>query len=216
MPTHILGSKIMKTKCINIVICVLAFLSCESCVNHVQQKSQGGEWQDTIIVEEDTFIPDKEYIVSLIREDFMKRNWHAFIDTTFSPLFYKTLHDDNIIILYRVIPHGEKTCVAAIEDLNIAVYGDDICYTDTNGVVYEHNGHYEIVDDSTVNIFFDDLYSNHHPVNDSVTIEPIYHRNCMHSYRLYDLVWKRIKADTTIVLDKRDESYCEDLWRYTE
>ena len=197
----------MKTKCINIVICILAFFSCESCTNHVQQKSQVGECKDTIIIKEDSFILEEEYIESLIREDLKKRNWMAWIDTTSSPLFYKTIHDDNIIILYRVIPHGEKTCVAVINDYNIGVQNDYIEYDGTYGtdwVGYEHNGSYMIINDSTVNIDFETIWANYCAACDSSGQEFTYHIRCTHCYKLVGVAWERIKADTIIVIDERD------------
>ena len=203
----------MKVKYYSVVLIFALIFA--SCVTKTQHQSQEDECVDTLIIEEDNFIPDEKYIDSLIRKDLEKRNWMAGIDTSSSSLFYKTLHDDNIIILYRVIPHGKKTCVAAIEDINIAVNGDDICFTDSNGVIYEHKGYYEIVDDSTVDIFFDKLYSNHYSVNDSVIFEPIYHIKCMHRYRLSGVDWNKINADTAIVIDEREKAFCEDIWMYT-
>lgn len=203
----------MRVSILNVVMIFLA-LGFESCINRTQQQSQETECVDTLI-EEDSFLPDEKYIDSLIRKDLEKRNWMAWIETSSSPLFYETVHDDNIIILYRVIPHGKKTCVAAIEDENIAVNGDDICFTDSNGVIYEHKGYYEIVNDSMVDIFFDKLYSNHYSVNDSVIFEPIYHIKCMHRYRLSGVEWNKINADTAIVIDEREKAFCEDIWMYT-
>lgn len=204
----------MKTRFFSIMLILIFVFS--SCVSRTQRQSREDECVDTLIVEENSIIPNEEYIDSLIRKDLEKRNWMARIDTTSSPLFYKTMHDEGIILLYRVILHGHQTCVAMIEDTNIAVYGDDICYTDTNGVIYEHKGHYEIINDSMVNIFFDKLYSNHFSINNSVIYEPIYHIKCVHSYRLSGAEWHRIEADTIIVIDEREKAFCEDIWKYTD
>ena len=204
----------MKVKYFSVVLSVIAF-TLVACAPKTQQQQQENGNADTIIVEEDNSIPDREYIVSLIGEDLNKRNWAAWIDTTSSPLFYKTIHDDNVVILYRVIPRGKKTCVTIIEDINVAVYGDDICYTDTDGVIYEHTGHYEIVNDSTVNIFFDDLYRNHYRINDSVIFEPIYHTHGEHRYKLVGLRWEKTQTDTTVILDERYRAFCDEIREYT-
>ena len=205
----------MKTINLNIVLFIVTF-AFVACTTKTQQHKQETIVVDTLIIEQDSFIPDEAYIESLIREDQNKRNLMSWIDTSSSPLFYETIHDDGLILLYRVIPLGHKTSVVMIEDMNIADYGDDICYSDSNGVIYEHKGYYEILDDSTVNIFVDELYSNHFFKNDSVAYEPIYHKKYVYRYKLSGLEWSRTKADTTIVMDEREKSLCEDIWKYTE
>ena len=139
----------------------------------------------------------------------------SWIDTTSSPWFYETINDD-CLLLYRVINHDHKICVIMLDDQNIATGGDDICYKDdTTAVVYEHKGYYKIVDDSIVNVIFDEWYTNRCYTRDSTIIEPIYHIRCVHSYKLSGLVWSRLKADTAIVIDKRSKAFCEDIWEYT-
>lgn len=188
-----------------VLIFALAFVAC---VTRTQQQNQESECLDTIIVEEDSLMLNEEYIFFLIREDLKKRNLMAWIDTSATPLFYKTMHDDNVVILYRVIHHGQKTCVAMIEDKNIAVQEDYIEYDAPCGVDwlgYEHNGRYEIVNDTLVNVYFDKEWKNYCSSCGSEGQEFTYHIRCIHRYKLVGTAWERIKADTTIVLDERDQ-----------
>lgn len=195
----------MKVKyCIIVLFFALAFVSCAT---KNQQQSQEEGSVDTLIVEEDSFMPDVEYIESLIRKDLEKRNLMAGIDTSSSPLFYKTIHDDNVIILYRVIPRGSKTCVVMLEDENIAVQEDYVEYDNPCGkdwVGYEHNGSYEIINDTIVNVNFNEIWTNYCATCDSSNQEFTYHIKCTHRYKLVGLTWERITADTTIVIDERD------------
>ena len=207
---HKLGGRTMKVKYFGVVLFVIAF-TLVACAPKTQQQQQENGNADTIIVEEDNSIPDREYIVSLIGEDLNKRNWAAWIDTTPSPLFYKTIHDDSVVILYRVIPRGKKTCVAAIEDINIGFQGDYIEYDDScgnNWQGYEHRGNYEIINDSTVNVHFETIWTNYCATCDSSGQEYNYYIKGTHRYKLAGLTWERIKADTTIVIDER-EHFCQ-------
>lgn len=198
-------------------LCVILFsfaLSFSTCVNRAQQQNQEKEGNVTISVEDDISMLDVGHIISLIKEDEEKRNvWSYDFKQTSSPLFYEAICDDGLY-LYRVITDGHKSFVMMIEDSNISYHEDYIVgNTDTSGVVYKHKGYYEIIDDSTVKVVFDEWYSNYCNSNDSEIITPIYHVRGEHHYKLSDMAWTLAHADTTILLDEKQTSFCGDIWK---
>lgn len=191
-------------------------ISFSSCVNQTQQSHITSNSDTISNVKEDIKI-DKEKVVSLIKEDEERRGiWsYEFKQSASFPLFYEAICDDGLY-LYRATLQNQRTYVVMLEDANICSVVDFIVgNTDTTGVEYKHNGNYEIVNDSIVNISFDKLYRNWSYTNDTETFEPIYHIKCTHRYKLSGLTWKKIKADTTIIVDEREKALCDDIWKYT-
>ena len=206
----------MKTN-LRIMLLLVSMYSFVACTMQNQQKNKVHS-SDTISVMNKNDELDSVFIVSLIKEDEGRQNiWsYDFKESEYSPLFYEAICDDGLY-LYRIIKQNQKISVVMLEDANIGETVDFIQgNTDTTGVEYRHNGYYEIVDDSTVNIFFDKLYSNYCYINKSEIFEPIYHIKCIHRYRLSSVEWNRIKADTTIIVDERAKAFCEDIWKYTD
>lgn len=205
----------MKAKYLSIATLIFA-ISFSSCVSRTQQ-SRITSNNDTISNVKDSLKIDKKKIVSLIKEDEEKRGiWSYDLKQSASfPLFYEAICDDGLY-LYRAVFQDQQTYVVMVEDANIGSTTDFIVgNTDTTGVEYKHNGNYEIVNDSTVNVFFEKWYRNWYYANDTETFEPIYHIKCIHCYKLSGQTWKRIKADTTIVVDEREKALCNDIWKYT-
>ncbi len=205
----------MKTKYLIITMLIFA-ISFSSCVRGAQQSNITSNNYTISNVKESIKI-DSEKVVSLIKEDEEKRGiWsYDFKQSASFPLFYEAVCDDGLY-LYRATFLNQQTYVVMVEDANIGSAVDFIVgNTDTTGVEYRHNGNYEIVNDSTVNVFFDKWYRNWCYANDTETFEPIYHIKCIHCYKLSSLTWKRIKADTTIVVDEREKALCDDIWKYT-
>lgn len=187
-----------------------------ACTMRTQQKNEVLNSDSTSIIDKNDEL-DSALIVLLIKEDEEKRNiWsYDFKESKSSSLLYEAICDDGLY-LYRIVRQNQKISVVMLEDSNVGEMEDFIQgYTDTTGVEYKHNGYYELVDDTTVNIFFDKLYSNYSYVNKSEIFDPIYHIKCMHSYRLSGAEWYRTKADTTIIVDERAKAFCEDIWKYT-
>ena len=206
----------MKVKYYSVVL--IFGLIFASCVTKTQHQSQETSSTDSIPHTSEYKKPNREQIISLIKEDEEKRSiWsYDFKESTSSPLFYEAICDDGLY-LYRVVSKGGKVSVVMLEDSNIGELVDFfVGRTDTTGVEYKHEGSYEIIDDSTVDVFFDKWYRNWVYINETETLEPIYHIKCTHRYKLSGVEWHRINADTTVVIDEREKALCEDIWRYTD
>ena len=205
----------MKAKYLSIAILIFA-ITFSSCVRRTRPTHITSN-NDTVSNVQKSIKVDKEKVVSLIKKDEEQRGiWsYDFKQSAFFPLFYEAICDDGLY-LYRATFQNQQTYVVMVEDANIGSVTDFIVgNTDTTGVEYRHNGNYEIVNDSMVNVFFDKWYRNWRYANDTETFEPIYHIKCIHCYRLSGLSWERIKADTTIVVDEREKALCDEIWKYT-
>ena len=206
----------MKINILNIAIIIIV-LGMASCITRTNQ-NQETNLNDSIYSKNEDKKLDKEYIISLVKEDQEKRHIGSWKieESTSSPLFYEAICDDGLY-LYRVTNKCEKIYVVMIEDANIGYLGDFISgRTDTTGVEYKHNGSYEIIDDTIVNVIFDIWCRNYCHTNDSDVYEPIYHMRCVHRYELNNRVWNSIKKDTAVLLDKRCDAFCGDkIWEYT-
>lgn len=202
---------------LRILLLFISMCTFVACTMRTQQKNEVLNSDSTSIIDKNDEL-DSALIVLLIKEDEEKRNiWsYDFKESKSSSLFYEAICDDGLY-LYRIVRQNQKISVVMLEDANVGEIEDFIQgYTDTTGVEYKHNGYYELVNDTTVNIFFDKLYSNYSYVNKSEIFDPIYHIKCMHSYRLSGAEWYRTKADTTIIVDERAKAFCEDIWKYTD
>ena len=161
---------------------------------------------------------EKEQIKSLISKDLEKRNlwFYSISPSAESPLFYEALNDDGLF-LYRVCMSGRDFCICMVEDENLYHITDYISGpADSLGVEYEHEGVYEIINDSVVNIVFNEWCRNYYSTNGSEVLIPIYHIICTHRYKLSGLTWRKIKSDSTVLLDQRHRAFCgEEIWKYT-
>lgn len=207
----------MKMKYLRLMVLLVSIYVFVACTIRTQQNYEIHS-SDTVSVINENDELDSVLIVSLIKEDEGRRNiWsYDFKESDSAPLFYEAICDDGLY-LYRIVKQHQKIFVVMLEDANIGEIVDFIQgNTDTTGVEYKHKGHYEIINDSMVNIFFDKLYSNYCYVNESEMFKPVYHIKGVHSYRLSGAEWHRIEADTIIVIDEREKAFCEDIWKYTD
>lgn len=197
-----------------IVICIFVFLAFESCTKHVQKQNQEGECNDTTLVKENNYEIDDEYVKSLIAEDQENRKlWSYKIQkSASSPLFYEAIGDEGLY-LYRVDIHNNQTFAIMVEDANIGTCEDFIEWSSSSGidgVGYESKGDYQIIDDNMVNVVFEKMWSNYCQTCDSCEEEFTYHIQCTHTYKLFNMEFERIKADTIVVMDERPLFCCND------
>ena len=198
----------MKIKVFNIVLFLL-ILSMASCVKNAQQNQEECS-RDTIPIDNEFNNLDEDYIKSLIKND-EKRGIYSynFKKSASSPLFYEAICDDGLY-LYRYIQQGDDSSVIILEDNNISYLVD--CIGDLTD--YEHKGYYEILDDSTVVVIFDEWYRNYCQPDDTIESAHLYHIQCTHSYKLTDMRWKSIKKDTIILKDERSLFCGDEISKY--
>lgn len=194
----------MKINYFNIIVCVitLGFVSCSTRTRQSQATSGSVSISD---IEEKNFL-EMEQIKSRIEKDVKKRQlgvWRIEQSAS-SPLFYEAICDDGLY-LYRYISHGDDVSVIMLEDDNISYLED--CIGDLTD--YEHKGYYEILDDSTVAVIFEEWYRNYCQPDDTTEAAHLYHILCTHSYKLANMKWKSTKKDTIILQDER-ELFCSD------
>ena len=199
----------MKVNISKIVITFFA-LGFMSCVPRTPQSNEKCE-SDTISIINVNEELDSTLVVSLIKEDEERRNlWSYDIKaSSSSPLFYEAISDEGLH-LYRVAIQDQQTVVIIIEDDNIGISEDFIDIDGTDGVGYEHQGYYEIIDDSIVNVFFEKRWSNYCHTCDSSAQEFTYHIKCTHGYKFLNMAFERINADTIVMIDERALFCCKD------
>lgn len=199
----------MRTMYLSIGFIIFAFFLV-ACTTKTQQNNNECD-NDTIltIIENKEF--DKELIISLIKKDEERRNiWSFdFKQSASSPLLYEAICDDGLY-LYRIASKGEHVSVFMLEDANIGYLTDPI----TDYTQYEHNGYYEIIDDSTVDVIFDEWFSNYCILDDSNRVEHLYHIRCTHSYTFANMKWGLLKADTIVLTDERNLFCDNDIKKY--
>lgn len=200
------------------LLIVFFVVSCSfSCTSKTTRNNHTNNDEEVCAMETND-LTDKEQIKSLISKDLEKRNlWsHNIIASVASPLFYEAWNDDGLY-LFSTCVKGRETCVIMLEDDNIFHIKDYINGpSDSLGVEYEHEGVYEIIYDSVVNVIFDEWCRNYCSANGSEVFFPIYHIRCTHRYKLSGLTWERIKSDSIVLLDERNRAFCgEDIWMYT-
>ena len=185
-----------------------------TCATKTQQNND--ECNDTISILNTNKEFENELIFSLIRNDEKKRNiWSYDIkESASSPLFYESICDEGLY-LYRVAIENQQTYVVMVEDENIGTLEDYIGIKSNglygkDGVEYEHKGHYEIIDDSTVDVVFEKRWSNYCYTCDSCEKEFIYYIKCTHTYEFHNMAFERTKADTIVMIDERSFFCCED------
>lgn len=194
----------MNAKYLSIIMLVFA-ICFSSCVSRNQQSHKASDNETMSSVEESIKL-DKGKVISLIKEDEEKRNiWSFdFKKSASSPFFYEAICDEGLY-LYRVVSKGEDVTVYMLEDANIGYLTDPIDdYTQ-----YEHNGYYVIINDSMVDVIFDEWYRNYCQLDDSNRVEHLFHVQCTHCYKFVNMEWMQIKADTIIMVDER-EQFCGD------
>lgn len=204
----------MQTKCSSIILLIFTF-SYVACAPQTQQNSEECN-NDTILAIKENKEFDKELIISLIKKDEGKRNICSYDvkESASSPLFFEAICDDGLY-LYRVVVQYQQTFVIMIDDENIGTVDDFIDIENNgpygkDGVEYEHKGYYEIIDDSTVNVLFEKRWKNYCYICDSCEQEFTYHIKCTHGYKLSNMAFERVKADTISVVDERPLFCCED------
>lgn len=198
-------------------ITFVTLLCSVSCTSKTPQNHHKNN-DDTASVAEKVCMIDEETIKSMVAEDLEgKKLWcYSIEESETSPLFYEALNDDGLF-LYRVCMSGRDICICMVEDENLYHITDYISGpADSLGVEYEHEGSYEIINDSTVDVVFDEWYRNYCYTNGDEMLSPIYHINCKHRYKLSGLTWVRIKSDSVVLIDRRTQAYCgEVIWEYT-
>ena len=200
----------MKTKYLKMIALLLSICCLVACTTKSQQQNQE-ECNDTISIAYENKDLDKEKIISLIKEDEERRNlWSYDIKaSSSSPLFYEAISDEGLH-LYRVAIQDQQTVVIIIEDDNIGISEDFIDIDGTDGVGYEHQGYYEIIDESIVNVFFEKRWSNYCHTCDSSAQEFTYNIKCTHGYKFLNMAFERINADTIVMIDERALFCCKD------
>lgn len=157
----------------------------------------------------DNAIDDSANIKKIMSFLDEKNLWYNSIEKSSQyPLFYERTCDDGLD-LYCIVYRNNDTIITTIDDDNISYLIDII--EDTN---WEHKGYYEIIDDSTVDIIFDDWYLNVCQTNDSVEEKHRYHYRGTHRYKLSDVKWNLVRADTAILVDERNHFCGEVIWEY--
>ena len=190
-------------------VIILYVYNAISCTYNDSQKNNHSQDTTSIVCVKNLF--NQEEIISLIKADESKKNlWTWRIECSeSSPLFYEAETDDGLY-LYHVYTSNQKVGVTMIDDDNILWLKDFIECSDTTGIEYEHKGRYDIINDSVVSIKFDKFYRNICYRKDTMIETLVYHMQCRHNYTLSQLCWILTQNDTIIVLDARNQAYCED------
>lgn len=204
----------MYQKYLMIVLFIFIF-SLTACTTRIVQSEAKCD-SDTISMTNESKDFDKNLIISLIKEDEAKRNiWsYNFKQAASSTMFYEAICDEGLY-LYRIAVKNQQVFVIMVEDNNIAHLEDFIdiknnSSCDNSGIGYEHNGYYEIINDSTINVLFEKKWVNDCLSCDSSDQEFTYHIKATHSYTFSNMTFKRIKADTIVLVDDRPFFCCTD------
>ena len=196
-----------KYSSIGFFIFTFFFVACAA-ITQQNKKECDNDTVSTVIENKEL---NKEFIISLIKKDEERRNiWSFdFKQSASSPLLYEAICDDGLY-LYRVASNEEQVSVFMLEDANIGYLTDPI----TDYTQYEHNGHYEVIDDSTVDVIFDKWYRNYCQLDDSNRVEYLYHIRCTHSYTFANMKWELLKTDTIVLTDERNQFCDVDIRKY--
>ena len=191
----------------------MSMCSFAACTIRTQQKNEVHSNDSTSVINENEEL-DSALIVSLIQEDERRRNiWsYDFKQSESSPLFYEAICDEGLY-LYRIVKQNQKMSVVMLEDENIGELRDFFTVEpkDTIGVEYKHEGAYKVLNDSTVIVFFEKIWTNYCATCDSSEQEFTYHIQCIHCYKFSNMAFEKIKADTVVLTDEREQFFGEEI-----